>query len=283
LIVSTALGIPSLFLSDYEFSKSWIFIHPTWLMCPEVIPEAAFRCDRGRIVKYPGIKEDVYVPRFNPDPTIKAHLGLKGGELVVTLRPPANEAHYHNPQSDQLFDAVIELLDKKPNTKVILLPRNDKQTVSARKRWPDLFSAGKILIPECAVDGLNLMWYSDLVISGGGTMNREAAALGVPVYSIFRGKTGAVDQYLADTGRLVLLENVADVRTKIILAHRHPQARTENAGGAVLQHIVNTIVAILESGSPPASHESGNRVNPPKVVEYVNRRESDVPVVRRSP
>ena len=66
------------------------------------------------------------------------------------------------------------------------------------------------------MDGLNLIWFSDLVVSGGGTMNREAAALNVPVYSIFRGKIGAVDRYLAESGRLILLESVHDVRTRLI-------------------------------------------------------------------
>ena len=75
-------------------------------------------------------------------------------------------------------------------------------------------------VPERVVDGLNLIWHSDLVISGGGTMNREAAALGVPVYSVFRGKIGAVDQYLSRHGRLVLLERAEDVRTRIALVRR---------------------------------------------------------------
>ena len=77
-----------------------------------------------------------------------------------------------------------------------------------------------MIIPTSPVDGLNLIWFSDLVVSGGGTMNREAAALEIPVYSIFRGKIGAVDRYLADSGRLMLLESVEDVRTKIQLKRR---------------------------------------------------------------
>ncbi len=255
LIVSTSLGIPSLFIGDYEFATPWVFIHPTWLMCPEVIPKAALRCDPNRILKYPGIKEDVYVPRFVPDPRIRPQLGLQEQDLVVTLRPPASEAHYHNPQSDELFEATIEFLSKRPDVKLVALPRNEKQAICLKKSWPELFLKGKMRIPEHIVDGLNLIWYSDLVISGGGTMNREAAALGVPVYSIFRGKIGAVDHYLNMRGRLVLLESVRDVHMKIRLVRRNRPAKPQNGGGTALSTIVKQIVAIMESKCPAPSRD----------------------------
>ena len=106
----------------------------------------------------------------------------------------------------------------------------------------------QILIPDHVEDGLNLIWNSDLVISGGGTMNREAAALGVPVYSIFRGKIGAVDAYLADQGRLVLLETVEDVRTKIKAVRRDPhKQRLSGENSPALDTIVRNIISIVES------------------------------------
>src|SRR5947199_9405367 len=101
-------------------------------------------------------------------------------------------------------------------------------------------------IPEHIVDGLNLIWYSDLVISGGGTMNREAAALGVPVYSIFRGKIGAVDRYLSSTGRLVLIESVEDLHAKIQVIRRNRLAMPERVDGITLKSIVEQIVAITD-------------------------------------
>ncbi len=246
-IVSGLLGIPSICIFDYEFANQLPFLKPTWLMVPEVIPDSAFPCEQGRILKYPGIKEDVYVPNFKPDRSLRSRLGLDEDKVIVTLRPPATEAHYHNPQSDELFKAAVEFLSQSPGVKVILLPRNAKQGTLARQCWPNLFAAGKIVIPEHAVDGLNLVWHSDLVISGGGTMNREAAAMGVPVYSIFRGKIGAVDTYLANQGRLVLLESVDDVRTKIILSRRHRTVASQNGKRASLNTIVDSAVSILES------------------------------------
>jgi uncharacterized protein len=250
LIVSALLGIPSMFLGDYEFATNWAFVRPNYLVCPEVIPNAAFRLDPNRILKYPGIKEDVYVPRFVPDPRIRAQLGLQEQDIVVTIRPPANEAHYHNPQSDELFDAAVESLSKKPELKLVALPRNEKQATWLRERWPFLFSTGKMRIPEQIVDGLNLIWHSDFVISGGGTMNREAAALGVPVYSIFRGKIGAVDQYLSKTRRLVLLQSPEDLHTKILPVRRERPARPQNGQSAALSRIVEQIVATTKSQHP---------------------------------
>src|SRR3989442_14979658 len=146
--------------------------------------------------------------QLRPDPSVKDQLGLDGRDLVVTVRPPATEAHYHKPEAEVLLDAALGLLTHRPDVRVILLPRNEKQAQTLRKQWGKWIANRKIVIPEHVVDGLNLIWFSDLIISGGGTMNREAAALGVPVYSIFRGKIGAVDHYLSMRGRLVLLESV---------------------------------------------------------------------------
>jgi uncharacterized protein len=99
---------------------------------------------------------------------------------------------------------------------MVILPRTtSRQREFVQRSWPRWCDDRKIVIPTQALDGLNLVWFSDLVVSGGGTMNREAAALGVPVYSIFRGKLGAVDRQLARQGRLILLESRDEVRSKL--------------------------------------------------------------------
>jgi predicted glycosyltransferase len=248
LLLSTLLRVPSIVAMDYEFARGLVLMKPGWIMIPEPLSESTIEL-KGRILKYPGIKEDVYVPKFKPDPRIRTDLGLNGDDLVVTVRPPANEAHYHNPESDALFNAVINLLSDQPDTKIVLLPRNQRQELSVRKSWPNLFASGKMMVPTHAVDGLNLIWHSDLVISGGGTMNREAAALGVPVYSIFRGKIGAVDRYLARTGRLVMVENIDEVRTKIKLNRRQQPAKPEGQTSSALRKIVDNVVTVVERNS----------------------------------
>ena len=203
---------------------------------------------RGPNLRIPGIKEDVYAPSFRPNPEIKRMLGISKEELLVTLRPPATEAHYHNPESDVLLDAVFAIISQTSNIKVVLVPRTSKQEIKLRAEWPTLFESGKVTVPKQAVDGLGLIWFSDLVISGGGTMNREAAALNVPVYSIFRGKTGAVDEYLAKSGRLVLLQSADDVRAKLKLVRRVIGTRCVADKSEALEVIVNHIVAIAEAG-----------------------------------
>lgn len=242
LLVTKLLGIPSVIIFDYEFAKAPLLTKPMLAIAPEVIPDSSIPEYISHVAKYPGIKEDVYVPSFRQKEGLLAELGIEESKIVVTVRPPATEAHYHRAESDQLFTAAIEWLVLKSGVVVVLLPRNEQQAVVLRNSWPQFFDNGKLIIPNHVIDGLNLIWYSDLVISGGGTMNREAAALGVPVYSIFRGKIGAVDNYLAEEGRLLLLESIEDIHSKIRLSKR-------DKGKVVIQgnrSALNQIVAAIE-------------------------------------
>lgn len=136
-----------------------------------------------------------------------------------------------------------------PSVRVVLLPRNKKQVDSIRNQWPAWFENERTVIPKVAIDGLDLIWHSDLVVSGGGTMNREAAALGVPVYSIFRGTIGAVDRQLAAEGRLVLVESVEDVHQKIQLVRRARRPIAEVASRRTLETIVDAIQEIAEQAA----------------------------------
>src|SRR5579863_530632 len=247
VLVCKSLGIPSLVMHDYEYSTKTGFIEPNWTLIPDVIPNGAMSKKTNRVLRYPGLKEDVYIPQFRPDASILRQFGLDGANLIVTLRPPATEAHYHNPESDVLFAETVRYLAGEPGVRVVVLPRSAKQQEQIRRDWPDVFSSGRMVIPGQAVNGLNLIWFSDFVVSGGGTMNREAAALRVPVYSVFRGKIGAVDRYLSDIGRLVLLETVDDVQCKIALQRRDRQPALDANGGMALKYIVDQVVKALES------------------------------------
>jgi predicted glycosyltransferase len=232
---------------DYEHAYWTAAGRRSWTMAPEVVPENALLrigYAKDRILRYPGIKEDVYAPAFRPDSSVRRRLALDEQDLVVTIRPPATEAHYHNPESDKLLYTVFEMISQRPDVKVVLLPRTPHQEAELRKQWPELFKAGKIIVPAHVIDGLDLIWCSDLVISGGGTMNREAAALGVPVYSTFRGKTGAVDDYLASEGRLILLQSADDVRSKIKLVRRNTSAQLAHSGQRTLQTVVEHIARL---------------------------------------
>lgn len=239
-LAAKAMALRSVVIADYEHVT-----HVTRADCmivPQIIPTDTASKYADRVLKYPGIKEDVYAASFRPDRSVMADLGLSEDEVIVTVRPPATEAHYHNPESEALFDAVIALLADHPRTRIVLLPRNGRQERVIAERWARLLTSRKMFVPARAVDGLNLVWHSDLVISGGGTMNREAAALGVPVYSIFRGTIGAVDRYLATRGRLILLATVADVRDKIILEKRTRGSANVVADRSALETIVDQLI-----------------------------------------
>jgi len=252
VLVAAFLRIPSVLMFDYEFSNATGFLSPDWVFVPEVIPHERVHQKADHVLRYQGLKEDVYVPRLKPDPQVRSLLGIGPDELIVTVRPPATEAHYHNPESEQFLAETLQYLLDQPSARVVLLPRNENQATLLRSGWTQAIDDGRIIIPPHAVDGLNLIWNSDLVISGGGTMNREAAALGVPVFSIFRGRMGAVDQYLARTGRLILIEKIEEIRTKIALKRRKPAPWGSANQTAALDRIVDAISSIAEHKCLPA-------------------------------
>lgn len=245
ILISNLLRIPTVLIMDYEHSKTPPLARPRWEIIPDAVPDKCSYSRLSRVRKYPGIKEDVYAPELKPDSGIYKELRLPSNEIIVTVRPPATEAHYHNPESEKLFTKVMERICSTPGVRAVLLPRNKKQGELIRSSWPKWFKEDKVVIPEKAVDGLNLIWHSDLVVSGGGTMNREAAALGVPVYSIFRGPIGAVDRMLQKEGRLVLVENVTDVQEKILFEPRVKNGLLDSSARRALQRIVAHLEEIL--------------------------------------
>jgi predicted glycosyltransferase len=247
MMCAFALGIPTLLILDYEYIAMLGFIRPDWIFVPQMIPDSKELKPKRQVLRYPGLKEDVYVPRLHLNPSVRIQLDFDQHDIVVTVRPPATEAHYHNPEAEVLLDAALNFLIEAPDVRVILLPRNENQAKTLRKDWAKWITNRKIVIPEHAVDGINLIWFSDLVVSGGGTMNREAAAIGVPVYSIFRGKIGAVDRHLQQEGRLILIESVEDIRKKIVLKRRQKNEQEICNERPALQAIVDGIRDLTKS------------------------------------
>lgn len=263
LLISKAMRIPTMMLHDYEHSTKTGFIESDWILMPDVIPNSAMSHHANRVLRYPGLKEDVYVPRFLPDPSLLTQLGIAADELVVAVRPPASEAHYHNPESDVLFAETMRFLGSIPKVRAVTLPRNARQSKQLQQDWNHLIAQGRMIIPSSPVDGLNLIWFSELVVSGGGTMNREAAALGVPVYSIFRGKIGAVDRYLAEVGRMTLIESPAEVRSKIKVERWKRPTKPDSGRRPALGFVVDCITSILAGKDP---HLVASNLDAPKCL-----------------
>lgn len=244
ILASKLTGVKSLEAFDYEYAKGLPLMKPSKAIVPEVLPANKIKMDTADLLRYPGIKEDVYIEDFQPDISVLETLGIAANEIVVTVRPPATHAHYHNPHAEKVFDAILSDVVTRDDTRIVILPRTPQQDADIRKVWAPYFDAGKIIIPP-VVNGLNLLWHSDLAISGGGTMIREAAALNVPAYSIFAGHKGAVDSFLEDSGRLTFLASEADIKTKLKVQKRQRSQNDIKANKAVLQTIVDEVETML--------------------------------------
>jgi predicted glycosyltransferase len=214
VLAARALSLRTVTLMDYEHQPAnhLAFRLASRVIVPRTFPEAAlsrFGAHPAKVRRYSGLKEDVYLADFQSDPEFEnelSKLGIVGEDILVTVRPPASEALYHRFENE-LFDQLIQRLLATPSVKVVLLPRNDSQRLAYSKQ-----SGSSLILPPVPIDGANLIAYSDLVISAGGTMNREAAALGIPAASIYLGEWSALDQELVEEGRMRKLSTADEVR-----------------------------------------------------------------------
>jgi predicted glycosyltransferase len=213
ILAARAVSLKAVTLMDYEHQPAnhLAFRLASRIIVPRAFPEAAlmrFGASRAKVRRYDGIKEDVYLANFQNDPEFEKQLhelGVFPDDVLVTVRPPASEALYHRFENE-LFDQLLEHILATPSVKIILLPRNDTQRQAYRER-----AGAKLIIPANSMDGANLIALSDLVVSAGGTMNREAAALGIPAASIYLGEWAAIDEQLVNEGRLRRISTRADV------------------------------------------------------------------------
>ena len=223
IVAARLLRIKTVTLMDYEHQPAnhLAFRLANRIVVPSSIPQQSlnqFGAAVRKVKRYDGTKEDVYLSGFRPDKEFEvelAKLGLTPSEVLVVVRPPAVEALYHRFENE-LFDQLIQWLSTKP-VKVVLLPRNRIQ----RERYG---RADNFITPEQPLHGANLISASDLVISAGGTMNREAAALGVPAATIYAGKWAAVDEELLRDGRLQRLSSTSDFESLPLQKKNTPQS-----------------------------------------------------------
>lgn len=212
IAAAAALGIKTVTLMDYEYQPA---NHLAFRLASRVIVPRAFPASElkkygaslRKVKRYDGIKEDVYLANFAPDPNFAAtlrRLGVASEDVLVVARPPARQALYHRFENE-LFDQLLASLSARDDVKIILLPRSSAQ----REEYAGL-NLKNVIIPRDVLDGANLIATADLVISAGGTMNREAAALGVPAASIYAGKWAAVDEELLREGRLQRITSKED-------------------------------------------------------------------------
>ena len=227
-LAARALGIPAVNMFDYEFAVQQHNIGcrlATRVMTPDAIPPgrlARFGAPPRKLAQFPGLKEEYYLADFEPDEGVLAQLGVDRKQVLVVVRPPPDISLYHR-KSNTLYPRVLEHLASQPAVQVVVVPRTPAQGDAVRA-----MARPSLVVPEGAVDAQSLIALSDLVVSAGGTMNREAVALGVPVYTTFGGRLGGVDERLIREGRLRPLSDprAIDVRKRSAAApvvRRDPQ------------------------------------------------------------
>jgi predicted glycosyltransferase len=193
---------------DYEFANQQhqIGCRPAKrVITPDAIPPsrlARFGATGDKLLQYPGLKEEYYLADFQPDSGILSRLGVDSSQVVVVVRPPPDVSLYHR-KSNPLFPRVLNYLGDRPDVQAVVIPRTDAQRAHVRA-----LALPSVLVTEGAVDAQSLIAASDLVVSAGGSMNREAVALGVPVYTTYGGRLGGVDESLIRQGRLRPLSDV---------------------------------------------------------------------------
>ena len=222
-VLSRTFFIPSAQMQDYEFAGLQRKI--AWRVAKRVLVPDAIPVDRlekagareGKLVRFPGLKEDYYLADFEPDASVPEELGIDLERVLVIVRPPPETAAYH--AENPLYERVIDRLAKSENLTAVIIPRTEGQAEKARAR-----DSSNLIVPKKAVDAQSLIAFADLVVSAGGTMNREAVALGTPVYTTFAGRMGGVDEALIADGRLKLLESPE----QLDLAKRHDPTGPRN-------------------------------------------------------
>jgi uncharacterized protein len=196
------LGIPSATTHDYEFATLQHQLGlraATKVVFPEAIPEerlARLGVRPPKLLRYAGLKEEYYLSDFEPDARVLDQWQLDRGRVLVVLRPPPDVSLYHR-QSNPLFPQTLDYLGNLDEVQAIVLPRTEAQREFVRG-----LSLPSVVVPDRAVDAQSLIAFADVVVSAGGTMNREAAALGVPVYTTYGGRLGGVDEELIREERL---------------------------------------------------------------------------------
>jgi predicted glycosyltransferase len=238
-LVSVLLRIPSVQMQDYEYAGlqrqvSWRAARR--VIVPDLIPVERLRkagAAARKLFRYPGLKEDYYLADFEPDPAVLEELGVDRRRVVVVVRPPPETSAYHS--DNPRYAGMLDRLAAAEDCVAVVIPRTDEQGREVRDRGDP-----SLIVPGRAVDAQSLIAYADLVVSAGGTMNREAVALGTPVYTIFSGRLGAVDEHLIAEGRLRPLSSPNELE----LRKRDPDAGVRHPRDP--QILVDGIMAALE-------------------------------------
>jgi uncharacterized protein len=240
-IAAAWLRIPLIALDDYEGNPHLhvVFRVATRVIVPDALCKASLRrygATNAKIISYPGIKEQVYLANFRPDPVFRDRLGIPAESIVATMRPPSVVSAYHRSRNS-VFDETISYVAGHARTVVVLLPRGALQ----RREYASL-ELPNVMIPREVVDGPQLVYCSDLIAGAGGTMNREATVLGTPVYSQFQGPTSSVDEYLIRQGKMVRVVDTVDIPSIKVRKKQLAGGEPWRQGAGLVSEVVDKIL-----------------------------------------
>ena len=242
VVAAKLLSIKTVTMLDYEYTETGIFnFFSDYLLMPALIPEerlAKAGLDLKKVIRYNGFKEELYLNTFVPDETLREKLGVPAENILVTLRPSALLGNYHNPLSETIIIALLRRLIEIDSVTILIVSRSAEDKQMIRQEF-----GNKIRFLEQAVDGLQLIWNSDIFISGGGTMNREAALLGVPTYSVFTGKKPYLDEYLEKEGKLMFINAVSDI-DRIEIKKRVASSGADKKSTSLAEEIGNIVLSL---------------------------------------
>lgn len=236
IIAAFLLGIKKriyIFDNERAFWQNFLAVpFATQVICPGAISQS--RLFSMRLKKYPGIKESIYLSDFSPDRGILKKLGLSAKKKIIVMRPEPYSAAYYSGKKNVLFPLIQDIIEKRPDWQVVLIPRDAEQ----RRGFNESFGK-KIIVTEDAIDAPSLLYHAGAMIGAGGTMNREAAVLGVPVISLYGEKLLAVDKWLISQGFMkhAVSVSIADIDSLISL--KKEKRQLADGRKAILGTILN--------------------------------------------
>jgi len=243
LLLTKKLRVKSVLMLDYEFTESKIFnLLSTYLLIPVFIPDTRLKqlgFNLKKIIRYNGFKEEIYLRDFQVIPNFRKILGVDDDKVLIIIRPPSFVSNYHHRKSELLYYEGLKYFSKIKDVVCLVVSRIEADKKFVKENFNNSLN---IKILDKVVDGLQLLYAADIVLSGGGTMNREAALLGTETYSYFASNRPYLDEYLNEIGRLNFINEPEDF--KQIKIERKPKKEILLNSKNLVNDIVNILLEI---------------------------------------
>jgi predicted glycosyltransferase len=244
LVAANGMKIRTLLMMDYEYTETRIFNrYADHILVPDIIPPGRLSSagiSLKKVIRYKGFKEELYLCSFKSDGNFRSLLEIEDDAILAVIRPPGMLGNYHDSRSETLLMDAIEYFASFENCVILITSRSQKDRDFINQ---NVKSKSKVIFLEKAVDGLQLVSTADIVLSGGGTMNREAALIGTKTYSIFTGKRPYLDEHLESHGRLTFINSKDDITQ--IKVERIREKKPYDYNKKIVNEVTDIIVNLM--------------------------------------